>query len=514
MTVRPTIRRYWREAALLIVILVPWLALLPLGFLWLWQNSAAIWWFLGAALLSVAAFALRLSIGKTAKDEAEAMAKRASPASLAWGLREKEAWRLVEQIGRETEPLSFTETEPIKRVLERTVDAVAEHFHPGASRARLRISLPEGLLLAERLSRGLRRAVLTNVPGARDMRLSDAAWAKTIYDTYGTTAKRIYASGDRARRLVRFIANPKGALLGEATMLLVGQVGGFLSRRVRAELTSLLIRETGRATIDLYSGRLRLADDEIQTDARAENRAAKVDLTGPVRIVLAGQVNAGKSSLLNAMAKQVQRTVGVTPTRDGPAELTLKLEGRPEVVLVDTLGIGSEPTVLKSLADQTKRADLILWVVSATQSARAPDVQALKEMRNTHGTDANLRMPPILVVVTHIDELTPALEWAPPYNLVLADHPKAGRIRDAIEHVGNVLDIGHDRIVPVCVRDVDAAYNLDLLWNLVVTNLDAARFAKLDRLRQNAQGLSAALFLSQLAAGGRWLAKAGWRGGS
>jgi hypothetical protein len=123
-------------------------------------------------------------------------------------------------------------------------------------------------------------------------------------------------------------------------------------------------------------------------------------------------------------------------------------------------------------------------------------------------------MPPILIVVTHIDELTPALEWAPPYDLVQADRPKAGRIRGAIEHVSDVLGIDHDRIVPVCVRNVNAAYNLDLLWNLVATNLDEARFAKLDRLRQNAQGFSAALFLSQMAAGGRWLANSVWRGGS
>src|SRR6201997_2270408 len=126
MTARPIIRRYWREAALVTVILLPWLALLPLGFLWLWQNSVANWWFLGAAILGVAAFALRLSIAKTSKIEAEAMAERASPASPEWGLREKEAWRLVERIGRETEPLSFTEAEAITKVLERTVDAVAD----------------------------------------------------------------------------------------------------------------------------------------------------------------------------------------------------------------------------------------------------------------------------------------------------------------------------------------------------------------------------------------------------
>jgi len=225
-------------------------------------------------------------------------------------------------------------------------------------------------------------------------------------------------------------------------------------------------------------------------------------------------VNAGKSSLLNAMAEQVQRTVGATPTRDDPAELMLKLAGRPEVVLIDTPGIGNEPAALSTLADQTKRADLILWVVSATQPARALDVQALQELRNACSKDPDRRMPPVLCAVTHIDELTPALEWAPPYDLMQADRPKAVRIRDAVEHIGNVLRIDCNRVVPVCVRDADVAYNIELLWSLVATNLDEARIAKLDRLQQDARGFSVTRFLSQMAAGGRWLAQTVWRRGS
>ncbi len=507
MPASPTIRRYWREVALVTVILLPWLALLPLGLLWLWQHFVVNWWFLGAAMLGVAALALRLSIAKTAKVEAEATADLASPASPEWGLREKEAWRLVEQIGDETEPFSFTEAEPIRKVLEHTVDAVAKHFHPGTSRARLRFSLPEALLLAERLSRKLRVAILTYVPGAREIHFSDVAWAKEVYDSYSASAKRVYSSGDIASRLVRLFRNPEGASLAEIGRLLVGPVGGFLSHRVRAEFTILLIREIGRAAIDVYSGRLRLADDELQIAARAENEAAKEDLAGPIRILLAGQVNAGKSSLLNAMAEQVQRTAGATPTRDYPAELMLKLAGRPEVILVDTPGIGNEPATLRTLADQTKRADLILWVVSATQPARTLDVQALQEMRNACSKDPDRRMPSVLCAVTHIDELTPALEWAPPYDLMQADRPKAFRIREAVEHISDVLGIGCDQIVPVCVREVDAAYNIDLLWSLVATNLGEARIAKLSRLQQDKGGFSTARLLSQMAAGGRWLAR-------
>jgi predicted GTPase len=513
MKTRTMIRRYWREGALVIVILVPWLAVLPLGFLWLWQHSAAIWWLLAAALFGVAAFALRLSIAKTAKVEAAAMAERASPVSPEWGLREKEAWRLVEQFCRETEPLSFTEFEPVTKVFERIVDAVADHFHPDAPRARLRMSLPEALLLTEQLSRDLRGAMLRHVPGAQDIRLSDAAWAMEKYNWLAPFANKAHRYFEYVRRPARLVVNPKGAVLAEVTRHLVGEFGGFLSHRVRAELTLLLIRETGRAAINLYSGRFRLSFGELHAAAREENDAAKEKLAGPVRILLAGQVNAGKSSLLNAMAEQVQRNVGAIPIRDGPAELMLRLAGRPEVILIDTPGIGSD-SGMRTLADQTARADLILWVVSATQSARAPDVEALRAMKNKYETNLQLREPPILVVVTHVDELTPALEWTPPYDLLRADRPKARRIRDAIEHVGEALGVDHDRVVPVCVRDVVAAYNLDLLWNLVTTNLGQARFAQFDRLREDAQHFSAAQFLSQMAAGGRWLANSVWRGES
>jgi len=104
--------------------------------------------------------------------------------------------------------------------------------------------------------------------------------------------------------------------------------------------------------------------------------------------------------------------------------------------------------------------------------------------------------------------------WFLPYDLTQADRPKARRIRDAIEHIGDILRIGCDRVVPISVRDVDAAYNIDLLWSLVATNLGEARIAKLERLQQDARGFSGARFLSQMAAGGRWLARSVWRGGS
>ncbi len=501
-----TLRRYWREVALVLCVLLPWAALFPLGILWLLEHSLIHWWLLGASLLGLAAFVLRLGIKKKTGTETEEATARAAPASVEWGPREQEAWRIVEQISRETGAFAFTDLAPIRRALERTVDAVAEYFHPGAARARLRITLPEALLLSEQLLRNLRLAIVRHVPGACEIRLSDAALAKLAYDRYGVMNRRLYSLGDGVIRVLRAIGSPKSGLVGEANRLLVGEFGGFLSLRLRSELTKLLIREVGKAAIDLYSGRLRLDAEQAQSAARAESAAAATDLVGPVRILLAGQVNAGKSSLMNALSERIERTVGVLPTREASAELIVSPPGRPEVVLIDTLGIGS-PSAIRAFIDQTRRADLILWVASAAQPARSLDIACLQALRDFYAREPDLRAPPILCALTHIDQMSPQAEWEPPYDLLRADRPKAKSIRECVEHVSDVFHLDDDAIIPAYTRSVDTAYNIDLLWDVIAANLDEARAAKLRRLQLEAGSFSAKRVLAQMAAAGRWLAR-------
>jgi uncharacterized protein len=504
--------RYAREIGYVVALLLPYVALIPLGFLFLWREQAALWWMLGATVCAAVAFLLRRCIAKTARAEAEAASKLASPASRDWTGRETEAWRSVEAIARETEPFSFTDEGQIRAALTRVTNAVAEQFHPGAARAHLRFSLPELLLLAERLARDLRGAVVAHVPGARQIQLDDVLWLKELYDRHGAAAKQAYDFFTRFQRIAR-LQRPESSLLGEAGLKLTGSAFDSLSLRMRAELTAIVIRETGRAAIDLYSGRLRLTLHESRAAARAENAAAQADLVGPVRILLGGQVNAGKSSLLNAMAGGMQRAVGALPTPDAPAELMLERDGKPEVVLIDAPGLGDDSAALKKLLEQRARADLILWVVSATQPARARDVEALRTLRGTDAATLERPTPPLLCAVTHIDALRPAAEWAPPYDLAQEDRPKARSIRDAVAHVGAALGFSQDEIAPVCVRDVASAYNIDLLWSLTATRLDGARAAKLARLRHDATRFSSKTTLAQLARTGRWLARAVWSGG-
>jgi predicted GTPase len=255
----------------------------------------------------------------------------------------------------------------------------------------------------------------------------------------------------------------------------------------------MFILEVGRASIDLYSGRLALSGEELRS-ARERELSAEAEGTAPVRIVLIGQVSAGKSSLLNALAQEVKCAVGPLPTTSRVSEYLLDLEGHPAVTLVDMPGLDERAAAGSELNAQAERADLILWVASATQPARELDRRALDDFRTCANAQLARRAPPVLLALTHIDELRPAAEWAPPYDIAAPDRPsartKAGAIRAAVDAVAHALDLPAEAVVPLALPPGRVPYNVDALWARIAALLDEAKLAQLDRLRVGRQELS------------------------
>lgn len=513
MKAKQLLKLFWREGSLVLLLLIPWLALVPFGLLWLWDNHAIRWWFATLVVLGLGAVALRVAIAKSAKGEAASLAEAASPPSPEWSLREKEAWRLVEEVVRETEPFASTDPAPIRAALERTISAVAQHLKGDASEARLDVTLPELLMLAERTARDARRAALAHVPGIRLVTFGHLIWVKRQSETYGPAASRAYTVAQWAYRIQRAVRDPTSGLLGEAARLLFDTGSKVLSLRVRAALTAVLIRECGRAAIDLYSGRLRLSTEDI---ARADlTDKAAIDEIGPVRILFAGQVNAGKSSLFNALAGQVHREVGVEVSRQQPSEVRISREGHPEVVLREMSGLPGSDLEADTLLREFKGADLVIWVASAVQPARKPDVEALRFVRDAFARDPSWVSPPMLLALSHIDALSPKAEWAPPYDLRDGSRPKALRIREAMEHVCAALNFPTDSCAPVAIRDPaepNAAYGTQDLWALIANSVSPARAAKIARVQAANARWSFREILGQAGNAGRLLIDYVWRG--
>jgi hypothetical protein len=247
-----------------------------------------------------------------------------------------------------------------------------------------------------------------------------------------------------------------------------------VSYRLRAYATRLLVLEVGRAAIDLYAGRLALSDEELRV-AREHDIVGDAGAATPVRIVLAGQLNAGKSSLLNALAQEIRGAVGPLPTTEGAAEYLLDPKGRPAASIVDTQGFDHSTEGSLDLVAQAERADLIMWVASAIQPAREPDRRQLDAIRRWANEQLMRRTPPILMALTHVDQLRPAAEWSPPYNIQAPARGKARAIRAAIDATSRALDLPVDSIVPVAMPPGREVYNIDALWARIALEIDEAK---------------------------------------
>ena len=413
--------------------------------------------------------------------------------------REREAWSEVLAIANKTDPFWFTEIEPLAASARQTIEAVSRRFHPNDPTAWAKFTLPELLLLTERVSRDLRREALRTMPGARDITLSRVLWVKQQYERYGPVTQTVWSWGHGA------LAGRAHSAQSDCRRGSGGQPG--LQRqdlrcdfyRLRAMVTQEFVLTVGRAAIDLYSGRLALSEEDLHA-ARAHELAAAAGPVAPVRLVLIGQVSAGKSSLVNALAQESRSAVGPLPTTARVAEYRLEQAGRPAVSLVDMPGLedGTEAEFL----EQVERADLVVWVASATQPARDTDRKALAAVRAWAAAQLTRRVPPIVLALTHIDELRPASEWQPPYDIAAPAGPKARSIRAAINSVAKVLDLSAAAIVPVAMPPDREPYNIDALWAAIALELDEAKLVQLDRLRIGRQGLKPARACGPVGPGG------------
>lgn len=133
-------------------------------------------------------------------------------------------------------------------------------------------------------------------------------------------------------------------------------------------------------------------------------------LVEPWRVAIAGAPNAGKSSLLNALAGFARSVVSPIPgtTRDA-VSVSLAFDGWP-VDLIDTAGLREGADALETEGVDRARAtaansDLILWVVDAT--GRRP--ASIREVVDDLGAPD----VPVLVLFNKVDLLpVPADEFA------------------------------------------------------------------------------------------------------
>lgn len=490
-----------------LALLLPAVSLIPLGSLWLWEKGYLLYWVGAALLLSVTSFLVQLwMVRGTDRPSLDATSSQASASpDQSWTPRETEAWTAVEALASKADPSNLTSRDAIVDLGLETIETVARRFHPQDDDPLWRFTVPEALTLMERVSRELRPFVVDNIP------LGDQLTIAQVIKIYRW--RSVVDVAEKAYDLWRIIRllNPVAAITNEARERLTKKLYTGVRDELARRLMQGYVREVGRAAIDLYGGRLRVSTEQIvhHVSEATERDGAAPDIAEPLRLLVAGQVGAGKSSLINALLLEVRSAVDVRPTTEGFTPYELKHETLPPVLLIDSPGIQSDAASIDHLSGKAGACDLVIWVVAANRVDRAVDRDALESIRAFFASRPDRRQPPILLVVTHVDLLRPFSEWAPPYDIANPTAEKAKSIRAALEQISGDLGLPLDRIVPVSLDERWPAYNIAVVWALIMATLPEAMRAQLvRRLRGSGSGWSWRKLLSQAVGAGRVAARA------
>ena len=441
---------------------MPYLVLFTTGSIWLFQYHLVWPWLVISGVATLAGWGLARWLRK--KD----LLRRAIPVMPAesWPDSGRQAWEEVEKIARrvQDENLPLDQPERLWAVVREVLDAVARTYHPKSKLAALEIPVPNVLRIVELVARDLRVNYAENVPGAHILTLRDlsrlprlTAWARQLYFLY---------------KVAIFGFSPVAGLLREmrdaASDRLLGDSGSDMKRWA----VGFCVRKTGYYAIQLYSGHLALDDlqrENYQTpqsrgDAQASGAQQDRLAEEPLRILVLGQVKSGKSSLVNALFGEVRAAVDVVPRTRQVEPYVLEREGSPRAIVLDTAGYdsGQDPqAVLGPLREAIRQADLLLLACSAGSAARGADRRLLDEIRGFYQQQPDRIMPPLVVALTHVDQLRPRTEWNPPYNLAEPGSEKARQMADAVLAVAEDLALAADQLViPVCLRP-DTLYNIE-----------------------------------------------------
>jgi predicted GTPase len=386
--------------------------------------------------------------------------------SLHWTDRDRLAWQKVLDRVKGVEKIddaNFSDPRFYFDTAQEMAGKIVRVYRPDAADPVAIVTIPEILSVVELASHDLNELAQTYVPGSHLMTVDHWRTARKAVDWYRTATNAYWFASavfDPIKTATRYVAAKWG----------MGKPFEMFQQNVILWFYSAYVKQLGFYLIELYSGRLRVgveryrelmkehAPDSTLASSPADETptiAPSPELPKPrgVSISLVGQVKAGKSSLINALLGERRAATDVLPLTSEVTKYDLVAPGVPtHFVLLDTAGYGRAGAVndnLEETAEAVQGSDLVLWVTHARNPARKADADFFVRLRKWFTERPHLRFPPVIVVLTHVDLLTPAMEWSPPYDWARGNRPKERSMADAVAAAGDSFpDVAG--LVPVC----------------------------------------------------------------
>ena len=445
-----TRRRSLALLLLAIFLLLPWLGLIGLGLLWL-EERQWLWYgtgMIGATLL-IGGIGVRWSLRGW---KPESVTK---PLAAHWPHDTQPLWEAIQQRARQAtqQPELLQQPAHLQEQLLQEIQRVASHFHQDSSKALLEVPLPALLRIVERAALDLRRDLETHLPGAHLLTIHDLLRTRRLY-LLGSDLYALY-------RALSFGLTPQTAILREIQGWFSSELLKASQQEVSGWLLEALFERVGYYAIELYSGSVMIEKADLQqyrsstsaADLQQQQSHTESLYREPLRILILGQVNSGKSSLVNAMFGKLQAATDVLPVEQGLTPYLLEQDELPQALVLDSAGFGlhADEKLPKAWWKAARSSDVLLWVCAANQAARQADKRLLDQLREEF-RQSNLPSPVLFIVLSKIDLLRPLREWEPPYDIEQAVRPKAQLIRQALEAVAQDLEAPTESVIPVCLE--------------------------------------------------------------
>lgn len=505
---KPIFQHFGRlRIAAIVVSVLPLTALPVLGLVWLWQSSQVLTWLAVTALAAIVGLVLnQLAV----RGEQQALPESTSQAAAHWPPVAEDCWQQIDALAKDSsvEEWPLKDTAGLMRLARQVLDQVAGHFHPKSDHPLLQMTLPHTLAVVERAARELRQEISDNIPFSHQMRLGTLVQANSWRDWF-KRHEHWYRAG-------RLIVSPQSAVIAELRRTVGNQAFQHGSTQIQNWLLREYIRKLGYHAIELYGGyarveqALELESASAQSARDSEQAGHEEAASEPLRILLLGRSNAGKSSLINALFGELTAATDLLP--DTTTHITpyrLDRDQQLQALVFDTPGFDGALFADRVLAKTARSADLILWVSAANRADRGEERERLDQLRAMFD-DPAIHAPPILVAMSHIDRLRPPREWQPPYVLNPPNRSKEHNIVKALNAVSKDLGVDLERIIPVCLAE-GRVYNVDdaLLSAMLLHQSDANRVRLLRCVKARRQEENWTLLRRQLINAGRIVVQAG-----
>ena len=294
---------YPRLVLLVIALLLPTASLIPLGSLWLWEHGYVFYWAIGTCIVVAAAFQLQKRLITPVRLPPADEVSNSGNAD--WTPGQEQAWDDVKRLAAAVEAERITSRDAALNLALETIEVVARRLHPERGEPLLQFTVPEALAVVERASANLRSFLADSFPLSDRITVAQLMW---LYRWRG--ALDMVEKGYDLWRVVRLL-NPMAAATQELRERFTRQLYDMGRAHLAGRLARAFVREVGRAAIDLYGGNLRVTSERLGAHTTAATRrdlalSATKDAE-PVRILVAGQTGAGKSSLVKRLPTTSRR---------------------------------------------------------------------------------------------------------------------------------------------------------------------------------------------------------------